>query len=93
MEMAEKQKSCPDVKKMQESVSLKVQQMEVSGSTLWCDTSAAMLRPLVPVALRKKVFLAVHGLAHLGIRASKRMVASRFVWTGLASDVTEWCRV
>ena len=92
VEMAEKQKSCPDVKKMQESVSLKVQQMEVSGSTLWCDTSAAMLRPLVPVALRKKVFLAVHGLAHPGIRASKRMVASRFVWTGLASDVAEWCR-
>ena len=66
--------------------------MEVSSAMLWCDVSISTLRPLVTEALRRTVFLAVHSLAHLGIRPWKRMVASRFVWHGLAADVTAWCR-
>jgi transposase InsO family protein len=34
----------------------------------------------------------VHGLAHPGIRATRRLIASRFVWPGLASQVASWCR-
>ena len=66
--------------------------MEVSSAMLWCDVSISTLRPLVTEALRRTVFLAVHSLAHLGIRPWKRMVASRFVWHGLAADVTAWRR-
>jgi transposase InsO family protein len=38
------------------------------------------------------VFAAIHGLAHTGIRAARRLVLSRFVWHGCASDVSGWCR-
>ena len=46
----------------------------------------------MPVAHRQTVFEAVHGLAHPGIRVSKWMVASRFVWPGCESDVAGWCQ-
>ena len=38
------------------------------------------------------MFEAVHCLAHPGIRASKRLLSARFVWQGLAADVTLRCR-
>ena len=74
------------------SLSLAVQKVEVAGVVLWCDTSTSYLRLLVPVVHCRTVFEAVHGLAHLGIRATKRMVASRFVWPGCSTDVAAWCR-
>ena len=36
------------------------------------------------------MFLAVHTLAHPGIRDSKRLMSSRFVWKGMAADVGRW---
>jgi transposase InsO family protein len=56
------------------------------------DTSSGVLRPLVPAQFRKQIFTAIHGLAHQGIRATRRLISSRFVWPGLAADVTTWCR-
>jgi Integrase core domain/Integrase zinc binding domain len=38
------------------------------------------------------VFAALHNIAHPGIRASKRLLAARFVWPHMATDVAEMCR-
>ena len=73
------QESCKEVAAMHGNSSLVVEKVEVAGVALWCDISTAQLRPLVPDAHCQTVFAAVHGLAHPGIRATKRMVASRFV--------------
>ncbi len=35
----------------------------------------------------------MHNLAHSGIRAKRRLISSRYVWPGLASQVAAWCRV
>jgi hypothetical protein len=59
---------------------------------LLCDFSTSNPRPLVPEEFQKKVFEAVHGLAHVGTRATKRLVSSRFVWLGMAAQVAQWCR-
>ncbi len=56
------------------------------------DTSSGVFRPLVPAAFRRPIFEAIHGLAHPGIRASRRLIASRFLWPCLASQVAAWCR-
>jgi hypothetical protein len=40
---------------------------------------------LVPREDRRKIFEAVHGVAHPGIRASKRLICSRFIWPGMKS--------
>jgi Integrase zinc binding domain len=34
----------------------------------------------------------VHSLAHPGIRASRQLIASCYLWPGLAKDVAAWCR-
>jgi cleavage and polyadenylation specificity factor subunit 1 len=41
---------------------------------------------------REKVFQAVHGLAHPGTRASRRLISARFVWRSCAKDITAWCK-
>lgn len=35
-----------------------------TGSSLYCDCSTDVIRPFVPKALRRKIFEAVHNLAH-----------------------------
>ena len=54
---------------------------------LMCDVSSGRWRPLVPLTWRRRVFLAVHNLAHPGIRASRRLISARFMWKGMAADV------
>ena len=71
---------------------LNVQQLMISGQELWCDKSDGTLRPLVPVTWRKAVFDSVHGLAHAGTRATRRMISNRWVWPGLAKNIGDWCR-
>jgi transposase InsO family protein len=50
------------------------------------------LRPLVPVQRRWEVFEAMHGLAHPGTRAMRRIITARFIWRGCAVDIGQWCR-
>ena len=57
-----------------------------------CDISSDRLQLLVPLSWRRKVFSAIHSLAHPGIRASRRLVSTRFVWKGLAANVGRWCK-
>ena len=38
------------------------------------------------------MFLAIHGVAHPGTRATRRLVSARVIWRGMASDLAAWCR-
>ena len=89
-QMADLQKVCPEVAKLAKSPSLRVVTTTVGDVSLLCDVSARAPRPLVPSALRHVVFSALHNLAHPGRRASTRLISSRFVWRGLARDVSLW---
>jgi len=60
--------------------------------TILCDVSTGRPRPLVPASWRRRAFDAVHGLSHPGINTTTKMVASRYVWHGLAKQVREWSR-
>ena len=46
----------------------------------------------MPVSMRRLVFNSMHSLAHPGIRATRCMLTSRFVWTSCSTDVNTWCR-
>jgi transposase InsO family protein len=59
----------------------------VGGVELLCDVSRGEVRPLVLLVDRPAVFAAFHGLAHAGMRATKRLIAARVMWRGLNSDV------
>jgi Integrase core domain/Integrase zinc binding domain len=70
--------------------SLNVQKVTVNNVQVLCDVSEDKIRPLV--GMRMQVFLAVHGLAHPGMRATRRLLTSRYVWQGYAADIAQWCR-
>jgi transposase InsO family protein len=64
----------------------------VQGARLLCDVSLGTARLVVPVVFRQAVFDAIHGIAHPGIRASKRLISARFVWKGMGAEVSALCR-
>ena len=74
------------------NTSLLLEMVGYQGAHLWCDISTGALRPLVPASQRRAIFQQVHGLSHAGRRATRRLVAARFVWPGLATDVVACCK-
>jgi hypothetical protein len=91
VEMATCQRSCPETASAKDS-SLKLQLLHVGDSRLLCDVPAGRVRPLVPAALRCRVFDQLHGIAHPGVWATRCLIAARFVWPAMAADVAVWCR-
>ncbi|GFS92744.1 uncharacterized protein TNCV_1161601 [Trichonephila clavipes] len=64
--------------------------MPGSTTEIFCDISTGTVRPHVPHALRRNVFLAVHNLSHPGIRATTKLISKRFVWTSMNKDIPSW---
>ena len=64
----------------------------VLGIPLHGDVSSAHFRPFVPQSLRQAVFHHILDLAHPGIRATRRLISSRYIWPHLSRDVTAWTR-
>jgi len=46
----------------------------------------------MPEGYRRLVFDHFHGLGHPGVRATRRLISSRFIWPGLAGEVARWAR-
>jgi len=90
--MAAHQESCDRVRRLRLLPSLRVAPVPVDGVLLWCDLSTGAPRPLVPEVFRYAVFLALHGIAHPGTRATRRLISARFVWDGMSSDLALWSR-
>jgi hypothetical protein len=90
--LAAAQPACPDCQRAKSSPSLHVSEISLHGSPILVDTSSGVFRPIVPEVFRHPIFDAVHSLAHPGIRATRRLISSCFVWPGLASQVAAWCR-
>ena len=63
--------------------------MAFSGSVFTlCDVSTGIQRPYVPPSFRRAIFHFLHSMSpYPGIRATQRLVTSRFVWPGINADV------
>jgi cleavage and polyadenylation specificity factor subunit 1 len=86
------QQTCTDCLTAEYSAALRVVKVQLEGTEVKVDVSSGVMRPLVPKPLREAVFTAVYNLAHPGVRATRRLIASRYLWPGLAKDVLSWCR-
>jgi cleavage and polyadenylation specificity factor subunit 1 len=89
--IAEQQRNCPTVEEAKSS-SLKLALHRFGELRILCDSSLPQLRPLIPLPSRRRVFAAFHNLAHAGARATRRTMAARVVWVGMARDINAWCR-
>ena len=85
----------PDVARLRATSSLRLEQVPLAlsdGVCILCDVSTGTQRPYVPKAFCRAIFDSLHSLSHPGIRATQRLVTSRFVWPGINSDVRSWAR-
>jgi hypothetical protein len=89
--LASHQRGCVDTQQACKSSSLRVRDYELHGVKLLCGFTTGRLRPLVPREDRWQVFEAIHGRAHPGIRASKRLFLARYVWPRMKTDIAAWC--
>ena len=63
-----------------------------NNTTLLCDVSLGRPRPLVPFSFRRRIFDTLHGLSHLGVWATHKLVVRKYVWHGLGRQVGEWAK-
>jgi hypothetical protein len=92
-EIAQEQQKCPTIPLLKALPSLRVSSVPLSPTLhLLGDISTATFRPLIPLVFRQQVFQHVHSLGHPGVRATRRLLSSRFVWDGMAGDVNLWAR-
>ena len=93
--MAADQRDDPEVQALRTAPSsLRVEDIPfgVQGVTLLCDTSTGHARPIVPAGWRRQVFDLVHGLSHPSVRATRKLIASKFIWNGLQKQVGNWAK-
>jgi hypothetical protein len=62
------------------------------GSTLYCDRTTSSPRPYVPNSQRRNIFLTLHEQSHPGIRATQKLITSKFVWPGINTDIRNWAQ-
>ena len=74
--------------------SLRLEQVPIlnSNHTLLCDVSQGRPRPLIPHNLRRDIFNSLHALSHPGVKASRHLVCSRYVWPNMKRDIASWTR-
>jgi transposase InsO family protein len=91
-QLAQEQANCSDCAAAEQSNVLRVLTVQLEGQHVKVDVSSGVMRPLVPLSLRRRVFKIIHNVAYPGIRATRRLIASRYLWPKLAANMAEWCR-
>ena len=90
-EMAIAQRQDPDIAKLSSSHSLQLKEIPLPGSTttLIYDTST---KSALPGCSTHIVFNNLHSLSHPNIRATQRLLTTRYVWPSINTDVCKWTR-
>lgn len=93
-EIAKAKTTDPDLATVRSSPSLKLEDVLLPASTtkILCDTSTGLPRPFVPRPFRRSVFDLLHSLSHPGVKATIRLVTSRYLWPGMKVDVRTWAQ-
>ena len=85
----------PELSRLREtSTTLAFEDIQVPDSdfSVTCDMSTGQPRPFIPTHLRRAVFDSLHNLSHPGIRATQRLLVSRFIWPRINADARDWAR-
>jgi hypothetical protein len=90
--MATAQRACPEVVEMMNSSTLQITTQTVVDTPLLEDVSTGVFRPLVPIQHREAVFQSLHSIHHPGVRATRRLIATRFCWPQMAKAITQMAR-
>lgn len=73
-------------------LALKRLQIPMCNKTIYCDISNNMVRPYIPLQFRRTAFDSIHNLSHPGIRATRKLVTSKFFWPNMNIDINKWSK-
>jgi hypothetical protein len=92
-EMATEQENCAETQKLISGpTALTISFQTVGRHRLAGDTSTGVWRLLVPLGHCRAIFNHIQNIAHPGTLAPKRLLCSRFVWSGINRDVNAWTK-
>ena len=82
----------PELERMKQDPDLHFQQMPAgpNRTPVWCDFSARQPRLFLSEQFRPQIFEKVHGLAHPGRNATKRLITARYIWPAMNKQVKRW---
>ena len=93
-ELAQAQVDDPDLSRLRADSSLRLESVPLLSEriSVICDVSTGIQRPYVPQPFHRAIFDSLHSMSHPGIRATQRLVTSRYVWPNINTDVRKWAR-
>lgn len=71
---------------------LKLRQMDFEGQRLTFLDDNGIIKPYLPLSLRRQAFDNVHRLSHPSGRATAKRIASKYFWPSLRKDVYRWAK-
>ena len=93
-DMAQEQQLDPDYTRLRNDrhSGLDFRKVDLGRDTLIVDVGNGPARPFVPFSWRRRIFDTMHGLGHPGINRTRQMVAAKFVWPSMHTDVAKWAK-
>ena len=91
-DLAAQQALDPDFRRIRADArsGLQFKKIDIGRTSLVVDISNGPARPFIPLAFRKPVFDAIHGLGHPGVERTRQSVRSKVVWPTMSEDVSRW---
>ncbi|CAB0042447.1 unnamed protein product, partial [Trichogramma brassicae] len=91
-ELSDEQKRDPQLAHIRESKKLKTHRITLDDNELVVVERDGVLRPYIPVALRRAIFDSVHRLSHPSGRATAKRIELNYFWPSLRKDVGRWAK-
>lgn len=96
IDLAKAQENDDDVKKLKKSLStgLKIRDIVFGDEKIkiTCDISNNMVRYILPINFRKRVFEIFHFQAHPSAKALYRTFKKKYVWPFMERDIAKWSK-
>lgn len=90
--LAKEQLECKELDHLRSMDDLRFVIRPVAEGNLWCEISTGFPRPYVLPKLRRMTFWNLHRLSHPGVKATRCLVTSCFIWPSMNADVNKWTR-
>ena len=75
-----------------ETGALALQVLDIDGARVACSITDNVVKPYLPVSLRRLAFDVLHGPAHPSPRTTARALAAKFTWPHVRRDGYTWAR-
>lgn len=93
--ISEAQKADSELKQLveeQNQKSFKLETINLPNLSIVCEVSTKKQRPYVPQELRRQIFNAMHNLSHPGIRATRKLVGTKYFWPNMNVNLNLWTK-